>query len=453
MLIFADSGYNIIEVSIKNEEIIMLIQFNFKNYKSFRDEVSLDLSATKITEHESHVVDIANDKLLKVAAIYGANASGKSNVYDAFDYMTYYVSESFNFGGEEDGRRKTENNYMKVTPFLFDRRSCDEESTFEVFYVDNAENSGKIYQYGFSLKKNEVVEEWMYSKAKTARNNYRTVFYRKKGEELEMNGFSKNHMENIKASLNQETLIVSLGSRLKIPKLKKVRDWFLNNDVLDFGNPTENFIRSKVLPEGFVDNKEVQKNVVKYFASFDESIQDFNIEKLAQYDEKDSGKNYRIDTLHKTTYSQEMSAIPLTMESSGTLKMFALYPSLKNVLDSGGTLFIDELNARLHPLLVRNIILTFLSPEINTHNSQLIFTTHDIWQFSNELLRRDEIWLVDKNTDGVSELYSLVDFKDEEGNKVRRDETLSKKYLTGSYGAIPALKPMTMLAGRTEDDG
>ena len=87
----------------------MLIQFNFKNYKSFRDEVSLDLSATKITEHESHVVDIANDKLLKVAAIYGANASGKSNVYDAFEYMTYYVAESFNFGGEEDRRRRTEN--------------------------------------------------------------------------------------------------------------------------------------------------------------------------------------------------------------------------------------------------------------------------------------------------------------------------------------------------------
>ncbi len=432
---------------------IMLIQFNFKNYKSFRDEVSLDLSAARIKEHENHVVDIANDKLLKVAAIYGANASGKSNIYDAFEYMTYYVAESFNFGGEKDSRWKKVNNYPEATPFLFDEKSRYNETTFEVFYVDNAENSGKIYQYGFSLKKNEVVEEWMYSKAKTARNNYRTVFYRKKGEELEMNGFSKNHMENIKASLNQETLIVSLGSRLKIPKLKKVRDWFLNNDVLDFGNPTENFIRSKVLPEGFVDNKEVQKNVVKYFASFDESIQDFNIEKLAQDDEKDSGKNYRIDTLHKTTYSQEMSAIPLTMESSGTLKMFALYPSLKNVLDNGGTLFIDELNARLHPLLVRNIILTFLSPEINTHNSQLIFTTHDIWQFSNELLRRDEIWLVDKNTDGVSELYSLVDFKDEEGNKVRRDETLSKKYLTGSYGAIPALKPMTMLAGRTEDDG
>ena len=146
-----------------------------------------------------------------------------------------------------------------------------------------------------------------------------------------------------------------------------------------------------------------------------------------------------------------MASIPLKQESNGTLKMFALYPSLKEVLDRGSILFIDELNARLHPLLVRNIILTFLSPEINTQNAQLLFTTHDIWQFSNELLRRDEIWMVNKNRDGVSELYSLVEFKDEDGNKVRRDEALAKNYLTGNYGAIPALKPMKMLKGRTMD--
>ncbi|MEG1576525.1 MAG: AAA family ATPase, partial [Clostridium sp.] len=201
----------------------MLIQFNFKNFKSFRDEVSLDLSATKITEHEDHVVDVASDKLLKVAAIYGANASGKSNVYDAFDYMSYYVAESFKFGDEDENRRKKEANYQKVTPFLFDDQSRKEETTFEVFYVDNSENTGKTYQYGFSLKEDEVVEEWLYSKAKTARNSYRTVFYRKKGEELEMNGFSKSHVENIQASLNKEALIVSLGAKLRVAKLKKVR--------------------------------------------------------------------------------------------------------------------------------------------------------------------------------------------------------------------------------------
>ena len=153
----------------------MLIQFNFKNYKSFREEVSLDLSATKIAEHEDHVVCIANDKLLKVAAIYGANASGKSNVYDAFEYMSYYVQESFKFGDEEEGRRKINAQYAKVSPFLFDNNSRNEETTFEVFYVDNLENTGKTYQYGFSLKKDEVVEEWLYSKAKTARNKYKTI--------------------------------------------------------------------------------------------------------------------------------------------------------------------------------------------------------------------------------------------------------------------------------------
>ena len=429
----------------------MLIQFNFKNFKSFRDDVSLDLSATKITEHEEHIVEIANDKLLRVAAIYGANASGKSNVYNAFEYMTYYVLESFKFGDEDGRRRKKEEDYQKVIPFLFDENSRNQETTFEVFYVDNAEQTGKIYQYGFSLKDSEVVEEWLYSKAKTARNTYRTIFYRKSGEELEMNGFGKNHVENIKSALNKESLIVSLGAKLRIAKLKKVRDWFLENEVVNFGDPAENYFRSRMLPQGFVTSKDIQKNVVEYFSSFDESIQDFSVEEIPQEDGKETEKNYQIDTFHKMADSDKTVSISLSQESNGTLKMFALYPSLKEVLEHGAVLFVDELNARLHPLLVRNIILTFLSPEINTKNAQLIFTTHDVWQFSNELLRRDEIWMVDKKQDGASDLYSLVEFKDEEGIKIRRDEVNAKKYMTGSYGAIPALKPMKMLRGGTGD--
>ena len=103
------------------------------------------------------------------------------------------------------------------------------------------------------------------------------------------------------------------------------------------------------------------------------------------------------------------------------------------------------MNDRLHPLLVRNIILTFLTPEINTNHAQLILTTHDIWQFSNELLRRDELWVTDKDASGVSTLYSVAEFRDEDGKKIRRNEALAKNYLVGSYGGIPALKPMTMM--------
>ena len=142
----------------------------------------------------------------------------------------------------------------------------------------------------------------------------------------------------------------------------------------------------------------------------------------------------------------------LRQESTGTLRFLAYIQNIIEMVSNGGVFIVDEMSARLHPLLVRNIILTFLSPEINTQNAQLIFTTHDIWQFSNELLRRDEIWMVNKNKDGVSELYSLAEFKDEDGNKVRRDEALAKNYLTGNYGAIPALKPIRMFTGGTSND-
>ena len=120
--------------------------------------------------------------------------------------------------------------------------------------------------------------------------------------------------------------------------------------------------------------------------------------------------------------------------------MFALYPELHEVLQNGGVYFIDELNARLHPLLVRNFVLTFLNPEINTTHAQLVFTTHDTWQLSNQLLRRDEIWFVEKDEQGISTLYSLADFVDEDGTRIRKDESYEKNYILGKYDAIPSLK-------------
>ena len=434
----AINGYNIIG-SVKD----MLIQFNFKNFKSFKEEVSLDISSTKISEHVEHIANVANDKLLRVAAIYGANASGKSNIYEAFSFMTYYVSESFKFGGESESKQKNDNQYMKATPFLFDKTSRENESTFEVFFVDNRDSGQKSYQYGFALNQEEVVEEWLYCKAKTARE-YKTVFYRKKGQKLELPGIAKNSAENINIALEKESLVISLGAKLKIAKLKMIRDWFLSNEIIDFGDPAENFFRSRMIPERFNNDKDVQKKVIDFFSSFDEAIQGFNIEEVRTENEKDDEGTYSIDALHKMIDSTDMASIPLSNESSGTLKMFSLFPSLQEVFKQGSVLLVDELNARLHPLLVRNIILTFLNPEINTRNAQLIFTTHDIWQLSNDLLRRDEIWFVEKDKDGVSSLYSLADFVDESGAKIRKDESFAKNYLIGKYGAIPSLKVIDM---------
>ena len=124
--------------------------------------------------------------------------------------------------------------------------------------------------------------------------------------------------------------------------------------------------------------------------------------------------------------------------------MFALYPMLQDVLSTGGVLFVDELNARLHPLLVRTFVITFLNPEINTKHAQLIFTSHDSWQLNGNMLRRDEIWFTEKDYDGVSTLYSLADFVDEDGVKIRKDENYEKNYLLGKNGAIPTLKYFDM---------
>ena len=412
----------------------MLIEFNFKNFKSFRNEASLDLSAAKMTEFSDRVVSEGNDKILPMAAIYGANASGKSNIYNAFEYMADYVVESFKYGDEEEKFEE-----YRPTPFLFDSVSNDAESSFEVYFTIPGDKAEKTYNYGFCVDRHGVTEEWLNSKAKTARK-YTSIFYRSTEENtLDLSGLPKSSRDNIQVALEKQVLIVSLGAKLKVTKCKDIRDWFMANEFADFGDPFTNFFLSRRLPKGFVDDASVQKKVIEYFASFDEHIKDFEIEKLP-HDADSKEETYKISSLHKKIDSDTFAAIPLSMESAGTLKMFALYPELQDVLEKGSVFFIDELNARLHPLLVRNFLLTFLNPEINTKHAQLIFTTHDTWQLSNQLLRRDEVWFTEKDEQGISKLYSLADFVDESGTRIRKDESYEKNYLIGKYGAIPTLK-------------
>lgn len=420
----------------------MLIQFSFKNFKSFRDEAILDLSAAKMTEFSDRVVSEGNDKILPMAAIYGANASGKSNIYNAFGYMADYVIESFKYGDEEEKFEE-----YRPTPFLFDSVSNDAESSFEVYFTIPGDKAEKTYNYGFCVDRHGVTEEWLNVKAKTARK-YVSIFYRSTEEDtLDLSGLPKSSRDNIQVALEKQVLIVSLGAKLKVNKCKDIRDWFMANEFADFGDPFTNFFLSRRLPKGFVDDDSVQKKVIEYFASFDEHIKDFEIEKLP-HDADSKEETYKISSLHKKIDSDTFAAIPLSMESAGTLKMFALYPELQDVLEKGSVFFIDELNARLHPLLVRNFLLTFLNPEINTKHAQLIFTTHDTWQLSNQLLRRDEVWFTEKDEQGISKLYSLADFVDESGARIRKDESYEKNYLIGKYGAIPTLKSIDIFKGK-----
>ena len=411
----------------------MLIQFRFQNFKSFRDDTILDLSATKISEHNNHIVSLGSEKLLPAAAIFGANASGKSNVIEALRFMATYVIDSFMYGGDHEKERAE---WRHSTPFLFDCASEREVSSFEVYFTGDKAHGEKTYNYGFTLNHHGVVEEWLNTKAKTARS-FRKIFHRTP-DQLMLDGISAKQEENIRLSLETEVLVASLGAKLKIDILKTIRDSFYFMHFADFGDPQENSFLSARIPRGFARSRTVQKDVASYLAAFDSSIVDFHVELLR---EDSQGEFVRIDALHRTKDGRIVS-LPFPQESAGTRKMFALYPFLQDALEHGSILLIDELNARLHPLLVRNFLLAFLDPDINPNHAQIIFTTHDAWQLSNHLLRRDEIWFTEKDQDGASSLYSLADFIDEDGVKIRKDENYEKNYLLGKYGAIPDLRSL-----------
>lgn len=410
----------------------MLLEFSFKNVASFKDEAVLDMTATKITEFNERVVSVSNEHVLPIAAIFGANASGKSNVYKAFEFMNYFVLNSEKYSGKDD-------EYIEslCLPFLFSKDSIKDDSKYEVFFTIPNDLKEKTYYYGFVLGEKGIKEEWLYVKAKTSKE-YKIVFTRD-GKKYDLSGIDKAKRENILVSLDKNVLIISLGALLKVDICSLVLNWFSLNEFMDYGDAFSNFINSKTLPDDFINNGTVQNNIVKYFESFDKGIKGFNISEV-MLDGDTKKKRYRINTRHKMIDSDDYGELPLDYESSGTLKMFNMYSFLHKVLNNGGVLFVDELSGRLHTLLVRNILLLFLNPEINKNHAQLIFTSHDTFTLSNELLRRDEIWFTDKDDNGISTLYSLADFADEDGSKIRKDENYYKNYLLGKYGAIPSLE-------------
>ena len=220
----------------------MLIQFNFKNYKSFKGEAILDLSAAKMTEFSDRVVSIGGERILPVAAIYGANASGKSNVYSAFEYMTEYVLNSFKYGDEEDSFKE-----VRPVPFLFSNETENAETSFEVYFTLSGDNSERIYNYGFCIGNDGITEEWLNSKAKTAKKA-KPVFFRETATNtLDLSGLPAVMRGNIEVSLEKQVLVISLGAKLKVAKCKQIRDWFNGNEFADFANPLTSFFMHKML--------------------------------------------------------------------------------------------------------------------------------------------------------------------------------------------------------------
>lgn len=414
----------------------MLLQFYFSNYRSFEGEGILDMRASGSNELSSHIRNSLNEKVLPVTAIYGANASGKSSVFEAFQFMTWCVLESLSFS---DDNKK--NSYkLKVDSFKFSD-SRDKPSEFEINYIDKKGKKELYYNYGFKIDNSGILEEYLAFNTKTGvkRNeDYTYIFKRERSQKLYLDSSIEKFRENLEISLKDKTLLVSLGAKLNIDDFIRVRTWFINAEVINFSNSLYGIFLENTLPDNIIESEKVRKNLVSFINSFDDTIIDIEVEKISAIDESDSD-NYRVFTVHKSDKRTSTARISMNEESSGTKKMFSLYQTLLDVLEKGTVFFADELDIKLHPLLMRNILLTFTDKEKNPNNAQLIFTTHNTIYMDMNLLRRDEIWFVEKDN-GVSKLYSLDDITNEKGEKVRKDSNYEKHYLLGNYGAIPNLK-------------
>ena len=397
----------------------MLCQFTVKNYKSIRDEVTFDMQAAAISEHKDRIIkDVDGELYLPVSTIYGPNGGGKSNVLAALHTLVAKILRPL-YATEDNEERVFFQKRIIVEPFAFSK--CKNEPTeFELFFrTDVAE-----YRYILHVKRDVVVYESLDRiKLETRR---RSALFTRDENKIDLKGaFAKLKVsDDLSRTL---TLLSYLGIAYKgNAVVKDVLDWFeYGVDFLNYGNPIQE------LRMAVSTSEEVKQLMLDMIQEMDLDIVDFRVEVK---------ENDVIEVFTKHLVDDVETELNLSDESSGTKKLFGLLPFIAASLRYGTTLVIDELDAKIHPALLRHIIMMFNNMEINTHKAQLIFTSHDLSTMNNDVFRRDEIWFVAKGKAQNSKLYSLVEFKDAKGGSVRNDEKYDKRYLEGRYGADPYLQ-------------
>lgn len=398
----------------------MLIRFSFKNFKSFKNENCLDMEATSLKEHEYNVAKLDSGEYLKVSAIYGANASGKTNVLQAFDYMKKRILVS------DDSKKNSPIDEENVYSFMINNDPIALE-------VEILAKNNRIYKYGFELVKDNIISEWLYEKRV---NKFYSIFER---ENNNIKMMKDNKLSKL-ANIDERTLFLNIYSKIDKDNedFNNVYDWFVNSTYLDLGNPDFEGIIDKRVSLKILTDENYKKELLKFIKTFDAGIEDINTIPDSVEAVKNNNGIVNIKVTHKGENGEEKT-FPFYLESNGTRKMFYLFDFFIDVLKNGMVLFVDELDVKLHPLLTRYIINLFHNSDTNKGNGQLIYSTHDTVNLNKDTFRRDEIWFAEKDKDGISTIYSLADYKINDV-KVRNDATYNKDYLSGRYGAIPILE-------------
>jgi len=398
----------------------MLCQFTVKNFRCIRDELTLDMQAASITEHESSLlVEKDGAQFLPVAVLYGPNGGGKSTVFMAISALIHKVMRPIVVALNENANNER-GPTLSIEPFLFDSKSITQPTEFEIFFrTDTVE-----YRYQLHVVKEKIEFESLHRKTIEG-GRYSEVFTRKGSTIISMKGALRRY--NASGITETLPLLSFLGiTHKENPLIKDVINWFENEIVVvNYGHPV---VESLIyLPEA-KEEKELLLNMLK---EIDIDITGFHKNSLSE----DEFEIYATHCIEGKSYELELS-----QESSGTIKLFGVLPRIMDCIQERGTLIMDELDAKLHPALLKHIISLFINPAINKKKSQLLFTSHDLSTMTNEIFRRDEIWFVAKDKHQATHMYSLVEFKNDNGKTTRKDAAYGKQYLEGRYGADPYLK-------------
>lgn len=394
----------------------MLCQFSFENFKSYRDETTFEFQAETLPEFSETLLTTPNGSdLLPVGVIYGPNGGGKTNLLQAFACMVSLVVKPI-VGLEKNRQQTIIQQHTARVPFLMDAVSKNEPTVFRVFFrIDQKE-----YQYYISLKE-EIAYEALYWKNIGGKRTG-TVFERD-GQTIEL-GQTINK-SNINRDVNPKMPYLSfLAINYNLPVITEVQNWFESCIILNYANSLSEH-RIMLSEDGSIEKKIIH------------ALNDMGIDLTG----------YRFDEEQQKLYTQrtvdgEVYELPFSDESDGTKKLIVALPVLLLALQEGRTIIIDELDAKLHPKLLRYIIMLFKNPSVNKHGAQLLFTSHDMTTMKNTVFRRDEIWFAAEDEKHQSKIYSLSDIRQLDNTRIKNTAAYDKQYLEGRYGADPYLSNM-----------
>ena len=414
----------------------MLAEFRVENYRSFKDEQVLSLIASSDESKGKNSIEVGGHSILKTAVVYGANASGKSNLIKALACMKTITCGSAGYKPSDK---------LPVVPFLFDEKTKSAPTTFEAtFFME-----GIRYQYGFSATKEKIHREWLLAWPKGKEQKW----FERDCEEAEpyfgpsLKGQNKSTWGKVK----DNSLFLSVAAQWNHKQLSKVYNWFESN----FDELPDGFVATYATDMLFSlshpdDDKFFYNLVIKMIRQADFGIDDLEVEKLSAESHEILGKISEEAKQKVSNFILTHPPCKITLyhcggkysldfeeESDGTQRFYSLLGPLVTAMASGTTIFKDELELNMHPLLTREIVNFVSDNKIIDNCAQLFFTTHDTTLLDPELFGRDQVWFTEKDEFGATQLYSLADYKE---STVRKGEAMQKRYLAGRYGAVPILE-------------